>query len=208
MVHEMTQSYPKIKDKIIVCSQPVPDWFDKNAKKNSFILNKNKKFKFFYPSAFYPHKMHKFLLSFDNYLLNNKIVIDNIEIYLTLTEKEFDPYKKIKYLKNIGNLSSSEMNNYYGKVDALLFLSSLESYGLPLIEAMSLNLPILTVDLSYSRWVCEDHAYFFKPYDEESFFIALTNLVNDFNSGKKSSYTEALKKFPNSWTEVVDCFLI
>jgi glycosyltransferase involved in cell wall biosynthesis len=127
---------------------------------------------------------------------------------LTLTEKEFDPYKKIKYLKNIGNLSSSEMNNYYGKVDALLFLSSLESYGLPLIEAMSLNLPILTVDLSYSRWVCEDHAYFFKPYDEESFFSALTNLVNDFNSGKKSSYTEALKKFPNSWTEVVDCFLI
>ena len=132
----------------------------------------------------------------------------NVEILLTLSDKEFDSFRSIKYLKNLGNLSSSEMNNYYKKVDALLFLSSIESYGLPLIEAMASNLPILTVDLSYSRWVCDEQAYFFKPYDEESFYNALSNLMREYESGKLPDYTQVLKKFPKSWADVVGAFLI
>jgi hypothetical protein len=76
-----------------------------------------------------------------------------------------------------------------------------------LIEAINFNLPIITVNLSYSRWVCEDQAYYFEPYSAESFFNALSNLVLDIKLKKVPNYTNLLKKFPTSWEQVVKEFI-
>ena len=202
MAKELIESYPSIKDKVVICCLPVPDWFLQDSL-NRNIRKRKKKFSFFYPSAFYPHKMHIFLNSFYNYLIKNRIRFENVEILVTLSDKDFEPFSKIDFLRNVGNLSSTEMILYYNKVDALLFLSSLESYGLPLIEAMSSNLPILTVDLPYSRWICEEHAYYFKPYEDESFFNALSKLRFDLNSGIHPDYSRPLTKIPKHWDSVL-----
>lgn len=206
MAQDLIQSYPKIKEKVIVSPQPVPYWLNTNIKNVNRDSDKQKII-LFYPAAYYPHKMHKFLISINNYLKDNSIDFSNVEVWLTLSDKDFASFQSIKFLKNLGKLSPEDMNYYYKKADALLFLSSMESYGLPLIEAVTLHLPILTVDFSYSRWVCEDQAYYFVPYSEVSFLKAVLSLTNDYKLSKTPDYSQVLKKFPNSWDEVVKTFI-
>ena len=206
MAEELIASYPKIEKKVVIVPQPVPQWLDKEQMVSNDLLND--KIILFYPAAFYPHKKHEFLGSLHNYLKVNEVDFSNVEIWITLSDQDFELFKSIPFLKNLGNLSSNQMNFFYKKANALLFLSSMESYGLPLIEALTLNLPILTVDFSYSRWICEESAYYFSPYSESSFLIAFERLKNDLRLDIKPNYLKVLKKFPESWDRVVEKFWI
>lgn len=200
MAKDLIASYPEIKDKVIISPQPVPNWL---SQEKVIKVKKKNKFSLFYPAAFYPHKKHQFLFDLDVYCKKNLIDTSNFEILLTLTNDEFEPLKNINFLKNLGRLNSYEMNMRYSKVDALLFISSMESYGLPLVEALTLKLPIVTVKFEYSTWMCEDKAYYFEPYNEESFLLIINKLIEDVNMGKVFDYTKALSKFPDSWEDVV-----
>jgi glycosyltransferase involved in cell wall biosynthesis len=131
----------------------------------------------------------------------------DFEIWLTLRDEEFSDFKSVHFLKNLGRLTPEEMNRTYNDIDALIFLSSMESYGLPLIEALTLSLPILVADFSYSKWVCEDSTYYFKPYNVKSFMYSLDQLIIDLRAKKKVNYTKVLKKFPNDWNTVAETFV-
>jgi len=208
MAEDLILSYPKIKDKVIICPQPVPNWIEEKRGSRNRLTNKNTNKKIlFYPAAFYAHKKHDFLLKINNYCESNNIEMNDVEVWLTLFDDEFKPFESIKWLRNLGRLNAEEMNYFYKKADALLFLSSMESYGLPLIEAITLNLPVLTVDFSYSRWICEENGYYFKPYSEESFLIGLNKLFDDLKVEKKVDYSKQKSKFPDSWDDVVNVFL-
>lgn len=205
MKMELQNSYPELMDRIEVVPQPIPNWFE-----GIQILNKIKKpdavLKLFYPAAGYHHKNHLFLKNFNDYLISEKIQFPNIEVWVTLTHEEFAPFEKISFVKNLGRLNHNEVISAYENCDCLLFLSLAESYGLPLVEALSISLPILTVDLPYSRWMCEDSVYYFNLNSFNSFLKALCVINNDLNNNLMPNYTEVLSKFPKDWEEVVEKF--
>jgi hypothetical protein len=203
MADELIASYPSIKDKVIISPQPVPNWLSVKNMKSRKDINK---IILFYPAAFYPHKKHQFLKELSDYLEINKINSSNFEIWITLKEEEFKQFENISFLKNLGRLNPSEMNKKYGEVDGLLFLSSMESYGLPIIEALTLNLPIIIADFKYSRWLCEDLAYYFKPYNIKSFINSLDELSSDVINQKGVNYKNVLNKFPKDWILIADTF--
>lgn len=203
MADALVKSYPAIENKIIISPQPVPNWLITDQCKTS---KKNEKIVLFYPAAFYPHKKHEFIISLHNYISSNSIDFSNIEIWLTLEDEHFRPFESVPFVKNMGKLSSDEMNMYYKKVDALLFLSSTESYGLPLVEALFLELPIITVKFSYSTWICENTAYYFEPYSAESFVNTVRKFVSDYKIGLFPNYSDVKKKFPKSWDAVAQTF--
>ena len=64
----------------------------------------------------------------------------------------------------------------YKNADALLFLSSEESLGLPLIEAMAINIPIVCPNLDYSRNICGDSAFYFDLNNLDSLYDTLKAL--------------------------------
>lgn len=202
MANELIASYPKIKDKVIISPQPVPSWLQLKKVSKEFYNNKTI---LFYPSALYSHKKHQFLIEVNEFLKDRKTF--NFEIWLTLKDEEFIEFKHIRFVKNLGRLSTDQMNNTYSKVDALLFLSSMESFGLPLVEALTLNLPILAPDFNYSRWMCEDKAYYFKPYKANSFSTALDKVIKDINDKKTVDYKKILEKFPKDWETVSKIFI-
>ena len=204
MASQLILSYPKIRNKVKVVPQPAPDWL-------SFEVRKKQRFQteeitLFYPSAFYKHKMHYFLRNIDLYMKDNNINLPNFKIWLTLTPNEFSPYSDINFLENLGRLDSDQMNDCYRRCDAVLFLSSLESYGLPLIEALFLNLPVITVDFDYSRWIFENKAYYFKPYSVSSFLSSLNSLSEDLRDKKRLNYELLKNKFPQNWEKVFQVF--
>lgn len=54
-------------------------------------------------------------------------------------------------ITNLGSVSATEAQSYYRRSRALIYPSTLESFGLPLIEASRLGLPILASELDYVR---------------------------------------------------------
>lgn len=56
---------------------------------------------------------------------------------------------------NLGQLSRDDVTKLYGASRALIFPSTSESFGLPLIEAREMGLPIIAGELDYVRDVCE-----------------------------------------------------
>lgn len=56
---------------------------------------------------------------------------------------------------NLGQMASVEINSLYLSSTALIFPSQVESFGLPLIEASRLGLPILASELDYVRDVVQ-----------------------------------------------------
>ena len=65
----------------------------------------------------------------------------------------------------------------------LLALPSLvETVGLPLLESMSLGVPVVAADRPYAREICGDAAEFFDPKSSESFAASAGRLLEDRGS--------------------------
>lgn len=57
-------------------------------------------------------------------------------------------------IKDLGQISRADVLRLYAHARALIFPSTSESFGLPLVEASQLRLPILASELDYVRDVC------------------------------------------------------
>lgn len=104
---------------------------------------------------------------------------------------------------NLGPVTGRHMPSLYRQVNALVFPSLLETYGLPYVEAMEQGLPIVTSDLDFARSVCGDSALYFDPHDPNDVFRAVEDLVNDPEgcSRRVATYSGLLRKIP-SWEEL------
>ncbi|TCV83105.1 glycosyl transferase family 1 [Methylomonas methanica] len=116
-----------------------------------------KDFSFFYVASGEPHKNHKLLLKAWRNLADQGLFPI---LFLTLDQSRFSELcKEIDFMRqqyslnitNLDNLSHQDVLAFYKKVDALIYPSTFESFGLPLIEARQAGLPILAPELDYVR---------------------------------------------------------
>lgn len=70
-------------------------------------------------------------------------------------------------IEDLGFIPHAQLLESYCKAGALIFPSYAESFGLPLLEAQSVGLPILAPELDYVRDVC-DPSITFDPYSARS----------------------------------------
>jgi glycosyltransferase involved in cell wall biosynthesis len=201
---ELERSYPKIKGKVFIQSQPVPTWLLLSNRIRDYRKNNVRQFNsltLFYPAAFYPHKNHILLskISDEKYLPIKKIV-------LTI-EPSRNPAKGSDWISCVGILNSSQMISHYISSDGLLFLSLEESFGFPLIEAMYVGLPIVCPNLPYARTVCGNQAIYFNPDDPCSLVTAINDLNNKLSNNWKPDWSSQLDKLPSNWSEVANSIL-
>lgn len=193
----LIKSYNIQADKIIV--QPHPILL------NNFEFTKKtkdkKKLSLFYPATNYAHKNHQLIFDLENkYRLE-----DLLEIIITIPKPS--NLNESSIIKPIGTISHNDCFKYYGQSTALLFPSLMESYGLPLIEAMYLGIPILASKLEYAEWICGSEAIYFDPRDAESLYNAIQILEQKISSGWLPDYSKQLKKFPLSWDIVSSTYI-
>lgn len=106
-----------------------------------------------------PHKNHENLLQ-ALILLARQGVFPNVALTLGPLDQEligrFMRAKEEHDLKidNLGILQHKDVMNLYAQSRALIHPSLLESFGLPLIEATRLNLPIVAAELDHVRDIC------------------------------------------------------
>ena len=174
------------KDKILVCYPEV-------KQQMSYIKIANydenvdgaKNFVFFYPALARPFK--NFEVIGEAIKILEKKGITNFQVVITIkgNENNYSKYilKKFKDLKNlkfVGMLSFNEVSEYYKKSDALLFPSTLETWGLPITEFKAFKKPIILSKLPYAFETLGeyDKGSFFDPSNANDLATKMATLIN------------------------------
>jgi len=205
MQSELAVSYPEIANKIHVIAQPVPIWLLEIKKKNDGAHSsiQSMGLKLIYPAANYTHKNHRLLASIKPEL-GLKWPVEYLKITL---HRENHPAPEVSWIKCVGILSAQEMIQAYLDVDGLLFLSTDESYGFPLVEAMFMGIPVVCPNLPYAHELCSDGAIYFDPNSISSLHEALEKLKRYLLDGWWPNWTKQLRELPKNWDVVADSMI-
>jgi glycosyltransferase involved in cell wall biosynthesis len=77
------------------------------------------------------------------------------------------------------NLSTTDMHRAYVEADLLLFASTLEGFGMPIVEAQSVGRPVVTSNLSSMPEVAGEAACFVDPFSIESIRAGVERVIDD-----------------------------
>lgn len=151
MLTWLANSKPKQRVAVVPFAAPLPA--------SSVSLHTDPICDFVYVADGEAHKNHHNLLAAWSLLAEEGI---RPSLFLTLGERDAELVKHISEtsinarlrITNLGQLPHDEVIDLYARAKALIFPSSAESLGLPLIEAKYLGLPILASELDYVRDVC------------------------------------------------------
>lgn len=86
--------------------------------------------------------------------------------------------KKVSFRQSSG-LSEEQLIAKYQECDLLLFPSTYEGFGLPIIEAQKVGRPVITSSMSPMREVASDGALFVDPFSVDSIRIGVLTIIND-----------------------------
>ena len=202
MKKSLANNYLVDPKKILIINQPPANEYLRNIEKGVIDkTHKKEKIKLFYPASCYAHKNHQLISKLE------KDHFKNIEsLYLTIPKVK-NPNPKIKSIKCIDVIDHNRVASIYDEVDALLFLSTEESYGLPLIEAMCFNLHIICPNLSYAKEICGEEAIYFEHNDAYSLIESINILLKKISKGRRPNWSSQLNKIERSWDMVATNFI-
>jgi glycosyltransferase involved in cell wall biosynthesis len=113
----------------------------------------------------------------------NLIKQDNLKLCIIGNPNRNFTSKKVKGNENIilENISDNELVSYYKFAKLLVFPSLYEGFGLPIIEAMSLDTKVCVSDIPVFREICGSSASYFDPYDVYDIKNKIVESFNDTN---------------------------
>jgi glycosyltransferase involved in cell wall biosynthesis len=103
-----------------------------------------------------------------------------------------------------GYVTNEDLNLLYCGTDAFLFPSLYEGFGIPVLEAMSAGVPVLTSKLSSLPEVAGDAAYYVDPYSAEEISRGMQTLAEDplLRRALVEKGAKQIQKF--SWDKTVE----
>lgn len=116
-----------------------------------------KRFDFIYVATGEPHKNHRNLveawklLAKDSLYPSLCLTLDHEKDIGLLSWVELQVHADCLRIENVGLRSREDLDQHYRESSALIYPSTLESFGLPLLEGTAAGLPILASELDYVR---------------------------------------------------------
>ena len=164
---------------------------------------------FIYVAGYCNYKNHSTLVSaISNIRKYNPELCDRIRVHFTLKEDAVPELAQLIKTNNVeeqfvfeGLHPHDEILQMYKSSRALLFPSSIETLGLPLLEAAAFGIPIIAADISYAHEVLGDYegVIFRNPDDIASWARDIEQL-----SVSKSQYNSLEQKSNSSWHRVFE----
>jgi len=161
-------------------------------------FKENGEFRFVCISAYYSHKNLEILNRIIPLLIKKRLL--NVKFILTIDQNIFESkFSEIakQQIINIGSIPIKKCPQLYNECDALFLPTLLECFSSNYPEAMKMQKPILTSDLSFTHDICANAAIYFDPMDEVDIVDSINRLLNNnelkFDLIKKGN--ERLKSF-------------
>jgi len=137
-----------------------------------------KTIKLLYVSVYYSNKNPGIIADATKILKNNghsvsaRITMDmdtQLSRKFPRWDKDFEKINDLDVKDNIilGSVTVDETPMLFQNANIFVFPSFDESFGHPMIEAMSAGLPIIAADIPINREVCGNAAVYFSPFDAE-----------------------------------------
>jgi len=197
-------AYPGTRGKVVVIPQPPPSWLlDSGLRRTGRLVPGATKLSLFYPAAGYAHKNHALL----GRIRPADAAAWPVERLILTIPAETHPNQQVPWIDCVGFLSPGEMIEIYGRTDAVVFLSTTESYGLPLVEAMYVGLPIVAPHLPYAHSLCGDEAIYFDVGCVDSLQEAIVKLRHRLASGWWPDWSTRRTAILDNWPAVARAFL-
>jgi len=165
---------------------------------------------FLFVGALHPRKnISRLFEAFDkfkNAQSNNvKLIIVGEKYYWTADIKR--TYINMKFKKDViftGRLSTEDLKNVIGSALALTYVPYFEGFGIPLLEAMNCDTPIITSNVTSMPEVAQDAALLVDPFSTDSIANAMIFIFKDESIRKTLINKGRKRKLDFSWDKTAD----
>lgn len=203
-------------ENVVVIPTPVTSLPHENSAPKAFTLPKGKR-RLLCLSNYAPHKNLEVLLPLARLLRKEKqayTIVTTIDPAQSKRARQFlDTVAKEgleDFFVNLGHVAARDVPFLFEQCDALLLPTLLETYGLPLVEAMVNRRTILTSDFDFTRDVCGDAAYYFNPMDPHDIYRAIHEAFSD-EQGRRAKVelgydmAQRLNDWPTAFMQYQEC---
>jgi glycosyltransferase involved in cell wall biosynthesis len=150
-----------------------------------------------FPTADLPHKNNE--LAIEGFSLFNKSAKSTYKLLITSTFHEAHKQKLLDMNPNViftGNVSDEQLVFLYEKSDAVLFASKCEGLGIPMLDGVANNKPIVASRIPVLEEMATNAFYFFDPYNAKELADRLKQAVSKQGfDEKRRSYPAIMKKY-------------
>ena len=150
------------------------------------------KINIFYPATSVFYKNHDIVIKAMSHIVDIKVAL-----YLTVNRDDIHVTSNVDVVY-MGRIPYSKVLSMYKSCDGLVFPSYIETYGLPLLEAASMGVPIIVSDLPYAKEVLAGYdGVTYVPYND---VIAWEKAIGNLRKGIR--YKPLSIQNRNSWSKL------
>ena len=165
---------------------------------------------FIFVGALQPRKnISRLLQAFDKFkaVLSTdiKLVIVGEKYYWTSDIKR--TYINMKFQNDViftGRLLTEDLQNVIGSALAMTYLPYFEGFGIPILEAMNCDVPVITSNVTSMPEIAKDAALLVDPFSTESMSNAMLYLYKDEDMRKELIAKGRKRKLDFSWDKTAD----
>jgi len=125
-----------------------------------------------------------------------KVRAKHKDLQLVIVGRAWEPLPKVKGVIELGHIGREELLMLYAGAEALVYTSSYEGFGLPILEAMTLGCPVVTSNLSSMPEVAGSAAVLVDPQSPELISKGIERVLSKRKEYITKGHAQA-KKF--SW---------
>ena len=100
-----------------------------------------------------------------------------------------------------GRLSSEELKNTIGSALALTYVPYFEGFGIPILEAMNCDVPVITSNVTAMPEVAKGAALLIDPFSTESIANGMLQLYSDKKLRETLIEKGRIRKLDFSWSK-------
>lgn len=135
------------------------------------------------------------------------VMLDYDKIELNKLLIEINDVNLINQIVLTGYVVNTDLPAIYSQCDVFLYPSLRESFGIPMLEAMSCNVPVITSNTSSMPEVAADAAHIIDPFQSEKITAGIIKILND-DDYRKSLCEKGLERSKQfSWKNMAKDYL-
>lgn len=160
---------------------------------------------FLFVGALHPRKnISRLFQAFDKFKNDQpstiKMVIVGVKYYWTREIKH--TYLNMKHKEDVvftGRLSTEDLKNVLGSALAMTYVPYFEGFGIPILEAMNCDTPVITSNITSMPEVAQDAALLVDPFSVESIANAMLYIYKDEDMRNRLIQKGRKRKLDFSW---------